>query len=82
MVKILNVTAFVISFAAGIFLVYMMEPAKQQVWIYASPKNAEEIQYKNQNQTCYKPKFEKAACTMFAQDVNSSPSMLSDMIPF
>lgn len=82
MVKIINITAFVVSFAAGIFLVYMMEPAKQQVWIYASPKNVNEIQYKNQNQTCFKPKIEKAACTVFAQDVDSSPSMLSSMNPF
>lgn len=46
MLKLINVTAFMVSFALGVFLVYTLEPTKQHVWIYASPKNASEIQFK------------------------------------
>lgn len=79
MQRIINVTAFVVSFALGIFLVYTLEPAKQQVWIYASPKNASNLQYKTQDQKCFQPKIESSDCTMTAQNVNEPPSFLSSM---
>lgn len=79
MKRIFNIPAFIISFAVGIFLVYTLEPAKQQVWIYASPKNANEVQYKNNEQKCFKPKINTTSCSITAQNVNEPPSFMSNM---
>lgn len=79
MAKIINVTAFVVTFALGVFLVYTLEPTKQQVWIYASPKKKDEVQFRNKQNKCYEPVFKAEKCTMFAQNVDSSPSFLANL---
>ena len=80
--QIIHVTAFVVSFALGVFLVYTLEPTKQQVWIYASPKNASNLQYKTPDQRCFQPKIESSDCTMTAQSVDEPPSFLSSLSKF
>ena len=79
MTKIINVTAFVVTFALGVFLVYTLEPTKHQVWIYASPKNRDDVQFRNQQNKCYEPEIKPAKCTMFAQNVDTSPSFLANL---
>ena len=80
--QIIHVTAFVVSFALGVFLVYTLEPTKQQVWVYASPKNASKLQYKTPDQRCFQPKIESSDCTMTAQSVDEPPSFLSSVGKF
>ena len=75
--KLINVSAFIISFALGCLLVYTLEPTKQQVWIYASPKNSKQIQFQNEANKCFDPVITNTACTIMAQDVNSEPSWLA-----
>lgn len=83
MLKLINVTAFMVSFALGVFLVYTLEPTKQHVWIYASPKNASEIQFKAPStDKCYDPVITNASCSLFAQDVDSEPSWFANATTF
>jgi len=70
MVKMINFTVFMVTFAMGVFLVYTLEPTKKQVWIYASPKNEQEVQYKNNAQKCFRPEIKPSECTLFAKDVD------------
>jgi hypothetical protein len=77
--KIINLSAFIISFALGCLLVYTLEPSKQQIWIYASPKNSDKIQFKNEANKCFDPVITNTSCTILAQDVNSEPSFMSNL---
>ena len=66
----LNILAFMISFAIGIFFVYTTMPDKKTILIYPSPDNIDHIQYKDQADTCFQFKQMKETCP-------SDPSLIS-----
>jgi hypothetical protein len=47
------VPLFIISFAIGIFCVYMTNPPKEVIYVYPTPDNSKQIQYKDRAGQCY-----------------------------
>lgn len=62
MLKFLNPLYFFISFAVGLFIVYVFNPPPQVVVKFPSPYNSEKIIYKDKNDSCYKYKSENVTC--------------------
>lgn len=62
LVKNINPFYFFISFAIGLFVVYIFNPPPQVVVKFPSPYNAGKIVYKDKGDTCYKYKAEKVSC--------------------
>ena len=48
MFDLINVPVFIISFAIGIFFVYVIDVEKRTIVIYPTPENAERMQYKDE----------------------------------
>jgi len=61
MIKI-NILAFILSFAIGVFFVYTTMPDSRQIMVYPSPDNIDHIQYKDDADNCFTFKQTKTQC--------------------
>lgn len=62
MLKNINLPIFLLSFAIGLFFVYILSPPPNVVLKFPSPYNAGKITYKDKSDTCYTYKADKVAC--------------------
>ena len=62
MLKYINISVFIISFAIGIFAVYTTLPDKKQIIVYPSPDNVQHIQYKDKAGNCFQFVETKISC--------------------
>jgi hypothetical protein len=58
----LNILAFILSFAMGIFFVYTTMPDQTKIMVYPSPDNVDHIQYKDKADTCFQFRQTKVQC--------------------
>ena len=61
--KYLHVPTFIISFAIGLFFVYITNPKYQTIYVYPNIENTEKIQYKDSAGTCFKLKPKQVQCS-------------------
>jgi hypothetical protein len=73
MLKYINVPVFLISFALGVFAVYVTAPDKKKIIVYPTPDNAQHVQYKDGAGNCFQFKQTKAQCT---KDSTNTPIQL------
>jgi hypothetical protein len=50
----ISVSAFIISFAVGLFFVYILGADIKKVHIYPSPENVNKILYKDNAENCFR----------------------------
>jgi len=58
----INVNAFFIALAVGIFITYIYSPPKKIIIKWPTPENAGKIVYKDDSDTCYKYKANEIPC--------------------
>ena len=61
--KYLHVPTFIISFAIGIFFVYIYAPKYQTIYVYPNVENTNKILYKDSVGTCFKLKPNPVQCS-------------------
>jgi hypothetical protein len=70
----IHVPAFIISFAIGMFAVYIMtNDESRKIYIYPSPENVNLIQYKDSAGTCFKYNQHKVSCPANPKDISVVP---------
>ena len=62
---------FLVSFAVGMVLVYISPIEYKTVLVYPTPKNVDEIQYKDSSGQCFQFKSSEVKCT---GDANKIPA--------
>ena len=51
--KFISVPVFIISLAIGIFIAYITAPTSQIIYVYPTPENIDQIQYRDDGGTCF-----------------------------
>lgn len=64
---------FLLSFAFGLFICYIMKPKPTVVVKFPSPLNAGTITYRDTNDNCYKYKAEKTQCPLDQSQIKPQP---------
>jgi hypothetical protein len=73
MLKYINLPVFLISFALGIFAVYITMPDKKKITVYPSPDNVQYIQYKDKAGNCFQMKQTRVACPKNKDEISRTP---------
>jgi len=60
--KFINIPAFILSLAIGIFLVYIFVSDERKIYVYPTPENINKIQYKDKTGTCFSIKQKQMEC--------------------
>ena len=60
--KFLNIPVFIVSLSIGIFLVYVGSPRPDIIYVYPTPDNIDQMQYKDKSGACFGFDAEKITC--------------------
>jgi len=65
--------AFIISFAVGMFFVYILQPMPKIIIKHPTPENAGKVIYKDKSDTCYKYIANQVECPSNTSDISDHP---------
>ena len=68
----ISLNIFLISFAIGIFFVYLSTPSPKIIYIYPTPENSGKIKYKDEASNCFNFKSVEVQCKD-ASDIKTIP---------
>ena len=71
--KYINFPVFIISFAFGMFAVYVTMPETRKIMVYPSPDNTNIIQYKDKAGNCFHFTENKVQCPAKESDISKTP---------
>jgi len=60
--KYINVYVFLLSFAIGMFMVYITMDTSRKIYVYPTPENVDKIQYRDKTNTCFSMKQTEIQC--------------------
>lgn len=60
--KFISFPIFMLSLAAGLFLVYITEPKKEIIYVYPTPENSKKVQYQDRAGKCYQYESIEVEC--------------------
>lgn len=70
--KIINIKVFFISLLVGLIFTYINND-KKKIYVYPTPSNINNIQYKDKANNCYEYSMEKVTCPSKKSDINNIP---------
>lgn len=71
--SIINIPVFLVSFAIGMFAVYITLPDNKVIKVYPSPDNYKYIQYKDKANNCFAVKETKVTCPDDSGKISKTP---------
>lgn len=60
--KFISIPIFIVSLALGLFFVYMTQNPSKVIYVYPTPDNENEFQYKDDASNCFKFKHVEVEC--------------------
>lgn len=71
--KYISLPAFLISFAIGLFFIYIMGPEIKTIYVYPSPNNYLKTQYKDISNQCFMFKPIETKCPINPLSIKTIP---------
>ena len=68
-----SLAVFIISFAIGLFIAYIMGPENKIVYIYPSPENINQVLFKDKADNCFSFKSIQVKCPSDRSKINTIP---------
>ena len=65
--------AFIISFAVGLFFIYILGPEMKTIYIYPTPENVDKVLFKDKADNCFLFKEEEVECPTDSSLISSIP---------
>ena len=69
----INIPIFIISFAIGLFFVYVLGPEIKTIYMYPSPSNYLKTQYKDDSNQCFQFKPVEIECPTNPFEIKTVP---------
>ena len=69
--KYINLTAFIISLALGLFYSYLTIDEKKVIYVYPRLDNLDKVQYVDESGSCFKYKEHQVACPSDEKQIES-----------
>jgi hypothetical protein len=73
----ISIPVFIISFAIGLFFVYVLGPKMKKVLIYPSPENVDKVLFKDNADNCFYFKPVEVSCPTDESKITSIPIQAS-----
>ena len=71
--KYINIPIFLISFAIGLFFVYVLGPESKTIYMYPSPSNYTKVQYKDNTNQCFNFTPTETKCPLNPFEIHTVP---------
>jgi len=69
----ISLPVFLISFAIGLFFVYILGPDKKTIYIYPSPETVGKVLFKDKADNCFTFEEEQVECPNDMSKISSLP---------
>jgi len=69
----ISLSVFLISFAVGLFFVYVIGPESKTIYVYPSPENYMKLQYKDSADQCFQFKPVETQCPINPLSIKTIP---------
>lgn len=69
----ISIPVFIISFAVGLFFVYVLGPKMKKILIYPSPENVDKVLFKDKAENCFYFKPVEVTCPTDESKITSIP---------
>jgi len=74
--KYLDIRAFLVSFAIGMFFVYSTFDDRRKIYVYPTPENVEHILYKDRADQCFSFQQKEVKCPTAPGQISKIPAQL------
>lgn len=72
--KYIRIPVFIVSLAIGLLFVYIFNPDKRKIFVYPSPENVNNVQYKDSTGACFEFKQTKLKCPEKESEISKVPA--------